>query len=166
MNIINKILEDRVWTPAIVFTAVGFAMLYIFFFTKTPSEKKLFPIYGKIKSTYSQSRIKGGALKIIRLQDFYNSFEEGYLSVKDFNNKINEEDSVYFQIRTKDLSKLNNGSSIKIWSLKINDKTIYDSKFEINRQENGRKYFAPAFAIVSFLLAILFIYPEFKKIKS
>lgn len=135
---------------------LGFGLLlsYFYFFSRIPEEKDLVLIKGILlrKGEY-------GDQKYFSIMGYNNRFTESYLSRKKFNKIEFTIDSIYVHIRKVDTVRLNKGRSIKIWSLKLNDKVYYTASQEIESQEYARKYYLPLLILLCFILApILFKY--------
>lgn len=154
MNWSNLYRKFNIWFPTTIIGGLGLMMLYFYFFPTIPNQDDLLLIRGTIFRTKIIDDDK-----YIYLYEFNNSFDEPYLSRKEFREMLIRNDSITFHIGKKDQKRLNKGSNIKLWSMKLNRTTYYTAKQEIKRQTFYKDYILPVFAIACLILApIMFKY--------
>jgi hypothetical protein len=130
-------------------------MLWAYFFGKLPNESDLVFIDGKIERVKISKGRTG--YKAFYLQGLPNRFEDGYLSMRRFERLIREGDLVRIRITKEDMFQINSSKRIKIWSLDLNNQTIYTANQEINHQRFYQNNVLPLFGLGCLVLA-MFIY--------
>jgi hypothetical protein len=136
------------WVIGSLMFGFGIFLSYFYFFSSVPAEKDMVLVKGILlrKGEYDDQ-------KYFYIMGYSNRFTDSYLSRKEFNKIVFTIDSIFVHIRKIDTSRLNTGRSIKLWSLKLNNRVYYTAKQEIETQDHARKYYLPILILLCFILA-------------